>query len=167
MLSTLHTNNAAESIERLRNMGIDRFTIVSALNCVVAQRLVRKICTECRMEDSVSAEKQIALGLPEKYVGKFKIYKGRGCENCNNTGYRGRAAIYEVLVVNEPVKRAVVDNMTALDIKRIAMANGMQTLRQSAWKKVYRGISTIDELVEASGSDEDTRTPAGQDQRSA
>jgi type IV pilus assembly protein PilB len=167
VLSTLHTNNAAESIERLRNMGIDRFTIVSALNCVVAQRLVRKICTECRMEDSVSAEKQIALGLPEKYVGKFKIYKGRGCENCNNTGYRGRAAIYEVLVVNEPVKRAVVDNMTALDIKRIAMANGMQTLRQSAWKKVYRGISTIDELIEASGSDEDTRTPAGQDQRSA
>jgi type IV pilus assembly protein PilB len=167
VLSTLHTNNAAESIERLRNMGIDRFTIVSALNCVVAQRLVRKICNECRVEDDVSAEKQIALGLPEKYVGKFKIYKGSGCENCNNTGYRGRAAIYEVLVVNEPVKRAVVENMTALDIKRIAMANGMQTLRQSAWKKVYRGISTIDELVEASGSDEDTRQPTRTEQRSA
>lgn len=158
VLSTLHTNNAAESIERLRNMGIDRFTIVSALNCVVAQRLVRKICNDCRIEDPVPGEKQIALGLPEKYVGKFKIYKGAGCENCNNTGYKGRAAIYEVLVVNEPVKRAIVDNMTALDLKRIAMANGMQTLRQSAWKKVYRGISTIDELVEASGSDDDTTT---------
>ncbi|MEY3901121.1 MAG: hypothetical protein RL189_427 [Pseudomonadota bacterium] len=158
VLSTLHTNNAAESIERLRNMGIDRFTIVSALNCVVAQRLVRKICNDCRIEDPVPAEKQIALGLPEKYVGKFKIYKGAGCETCNNTGYKGRAAIYEVLVVNEPVKRAIVDNMTALDLKRIAMANGMQTLRQSAWKKVYRGISTIDELVEASGSDDDTMT---------
>jgi len=159
VLSTLHTNNAAESIERLRNMGIDRFTIVSALNCVVAQRLVRKICNECRIEDNVSSEKQIALGLPEKYVGKFKIYRGAGCDVCNNTGYKGRAAIYEVLVVNEPVKRAIVDGLTALDLKRIAMANGMQTLRQSAWKKVYRGVSTIDELVEASGSDEDARQP--------
>ncbi|NBO37990.1 type II secretion system protein GspE [bacterium] len=160
VLSTLHTNNASESIERMRNMGIDRFTIVSALNCVVAQRLVRKICNECRAEDSVAPEKQIALGLPEKYVGKFKIYKGLGCDNCNNTGYRGRAAIYEVLTVSEPVKRAVVDNMTALDLKRIAMANGMQTLRQSAWKKVYKGITTIDELIEASGSDDDANASA-------
>jgi len=167
VLSTLHTNNAAESIERLRNMGIDRFTIVSALNCVVAQRLVRKICNDCRIEDHVAPEKQIALGLPEKYVGKFKIYRGAGCENCNHTGYRGRAAIYEVLTVTEPVKRAVVENMTALDIKRIAMANGMQTLRQSAWKKVYRGISTIDELIEASGSDEDTLQSSRTEQRSA
>lgn len=157
VLSTLHTNNAAESIERLRNMGIDRFTIVSALNCVVAQRLVRKICSECKVVDQVPAEKQIALGLPEKYINKFSIYRGRGCENCNNTGYRGRAAIYEVLQVNEPVKRAIVENMTALDLKRIAMNHGMQTLRQSAWKKVYKGITTIDELIEASGSDEDAR----------
>ena len=160
VLSTLHTNNAAESVERLRNMGIDRFTIVSALNCVVAQRLVRKICNECRVEDSVSAEKQIALGLPNKYVGKFKIYRGMGCDNCNNTGYRGRAAIYEVLVVNEPVKRAIVDNLTAIDLKRIAMTDGMQTLRQSAWKKVYKGVTTIDELVEASGSDDDAKSAA-------
>ena len=157
VLSTLHTNNAAESIERLRNMGIDRFTIVSALNCVVAQRLVRKICNECKSVDDVPAEKQIALGLPEKYINKFKIYKGIGCESCNNTGYRGRAAIYEVLQVNEPVKRAIVDNLTAIDLKRIAMNNGMQTLRQSAWKKVYKGITTIEELVEASASDEDAR----------
>ena len=157
VLSTLHTNNAAESIERLRNMGIDRFTIVSALNCVVAQRLVRKICNECKSVDDVPAEKQIALGLPEKYINKFKIYKGIGCESCNNTGYRCRAAIYEVLQVNEPVKRAIVDNLTAIDLKRIAMNNGMQTLRQSAWKKVYKGITTIEELVEASASDEDAR----------
>lgn len=160
VLSTLHTNNAAESIERLRNMGIDRFTLVSALNCVVAQRLVRKICPECKAEDSVSPEKQVALGLPEKYIGKFTIFKGLGCENCNHTGYRGRAAIYEVLVVNEPVKRAIIDNMTALDIKRVAMSNGMQTLRQSAWKKVYKGITTVDELIEASGSDDDAKASA-------
>lgn len=157
VLSTLHTNNAAESIERLRNMGIDRFTIVSALNCVVAQRLVRKICNDCKTVDDVPAEKQIALGLPEKYINKFKIYRGIGCDKCNNTGYRGRAAIYEVLQVNEPVKRAVVDNLTALDLKRIAMNNGMQTLRQSAWKKVYKGITTIEELIEASASDDDAR----------
>jgi type IV pilus assembly protein PilB len=155
VLSTLHTNNAAESIERLKNMGIDRFTIISALNCVVAQRLVRKICNDCKAEDVVPNEKQIALGLPERYVGKFKIYKGSGCDSCNNTGYRGRISIYEVLVLNEPIKRAIVENQSALDIKRIAMANGMQTLRQSAWKKVYRGITTIDELIEASASDED------------
>jgi type IV pilus assembly protein PilB len=160
VLSTLHTNNAAESIERLRNMGVDKFTIVSALNCVVAQRLVRKICNECREIDLVTPEKQIALGLPEKYVGKFKIYKGLGCENCNHTGYRGRAAIYEVLTVSEPVKRAVVENMTAIEIKRIAMSSGMQTLRQSAWRKVYKGITSVDELIEASGSDDDAKSAA-------
>jgi type IV pilus assembly protein PilB len=160
VLSTLHTNNAAESIERLRNMGIDKFTIISALNCVVAQRLVRKICNECREVDVVSPEKQIALGLPEKYVGKFKIYKGLGCDNCNHTGYRGRAAIYEVLTVNEPVKKAIADNMTAIEIKRIAMTNGMQTLRQSAWRKVYKGITSVDELIEASGSDDDAKSAA-------
>jgi type IV pilus assembly protein PilB len=154
VLSTLHTNNAAETIERLRNLGVEAFTIISALNCIVAQRLVRKVCTKCKVEDnSHSKEDLIRYGLPEKYVGAFPIYKGEGCEFCNNSGYKGRVAVHEVLTLNDAVKRAVADNASAMDLKLVAMANGMQSMRQSAWKKVARGITSIEELLESSGSD--------------
>jgi type IV pilus assembly protein PilB len=157
VLSTLHTNNAAETIERLRNMGIEPFTIISALNSVVAQRLVRKVCTNCRVEDTAhTKENLIRYGLPEKYVGSFPLYKGEGCDTCNGVGYKGRVAIHEVLVLNDAVKRAIAQNASALDIKRVAMANGMQTLRQSAWKKVARGITSIEEMLESSSSDSDS-----------
>jgi len=153
VLSTLHTNNAPESIERLRNMGIDAFTIVSALNAVCAQRLVRKICENCKMEDKVSTEEQVSHGLPAKYAGSFKIYKGEGCPVCNGTGYKGRLAIYEVMTMTEGVKRSVIRNESVIDLKRVAMQTGMQTLRQSAWKKVFKGVTTIAEMLEASAQD--------------
>lgn len=153
VLTTLHTNTAAETIERLRNLGIPPFTIISALNCVIAQRLVRKICPDCKKEHEVPPETQISLGLPSRYAGTFTIYKGAGCASCNGTGYRGRCAIYEVLVMNDDIRRAVADNKSALELKRIATNTGMQTMRQSAWKKVFKGVTSIDEMMDASASD--------------
>ena len=153
VLSTLHTNNAPETIERLRNLGIQGFTIISALNAVVAQRLVRKICANCKTEDDVPHDMLIAQGLPPKFAGTFKLYKGTGCDVCNGTGYKGRAAIYEVLVLNDAVKNAVASNANVIEIKKVAMLNGMQTLRQSAWKKVAKGVTTFEEMLEASGLD--------------
>lgn len=159
VLSTLHTNNAAETIERLRNLGVASFTIISALNAVVAQRLVRKICPQCKVEDPIPAEEQISMGLPSRFAGTFKIYKGAGCDACNSTGYKGRCAIYEVLTLNDAVKRAVAENASVLEVKRIAMQSGMQTLRQSAWKKVFKGMTTIQEMLEASNPDNEEKKP--------
>jgi type IV pilus assembly protein PilB len=154
VLSTLHTNNAAETIERIKNMGIEPFTIISALNSVVAQRLVRKVCNNCKVEDkSHTKDDLIKYGLPEKYVGAFPLYKGEGCEICNDTGYKGRIAIHEVLVLNDAIKKAIAANAPAHELKRIAMQNGMQTLRQSAWKKVAKGLTSIEELLDNSSSD--------------
>jgi type IV pilus assembly protein PilB len=161
VLSTLHTNNASETIERLRNLGVASFTIISALNAVVAQRLVRKICLQCKAEDPIPPDEQISMGLPPRFAGTFKIYKGAGCELCNHTGYKGRCAIYEVLTLNDAVKRAVAENASVLEVKRIAMSSGMQTLRQSAWKKVFKGVTTVQEMLEASNPDteEKKQTP--------
>jgi type IV pilus assembly protein PilB len=153
VLSTLHTNNAPETLERLSNMGVPSYTIISSINAVVAQRLVKKICSNCRVEDNISREEQMALGLPEKYVGKFKLYKGKGCELCNNTGYRGRLAIYEVLSMTPKVKEGIAKNLPTMHLKKIAMSEGMQTLRQSAWKKVFKGLTTISELIDTSSAD--------------
>lgn len=156
VLSTLHTNNAPETIERLQNMGIEPFTIISAVNSVVAQRLVRKVCNACKVEDtSHTRDELIKYGLPEKYIGAFPIFKGEGCDICNGIGYKGRVAIHEVMILNDAVKKAIAQKAPALELKRIAMLNGMQTLRQSAWKKVARGLTSMEELLESSSSDFD------------
>lgn len=155
VLSTLHTNNAPETLERLRNMGVEPFTICSALNCVVAQRLVRVLCPRCKQPDSIDPKEQVRLGLPQKYAGTFTVYKESGCDSCNFTGFSGRNAIYEVMPMTDRLKRAVADGANPSELKRISMAEGMQTLRQSAWKKVYKGITSVSELLSCSSSDAD------------
>jgi type IV pilus assembly protein PilB len=158
VLSTLHTNNAPETLERLRNLRIESFTIVSAVNCVVAQRLVRKLCTHCKAPDPITPEEQIRLGLPPEYAGKFQIFKEQGCAHCNFTGFSGRAAIYEVMTMTEGVKRAVSEDLSAMQIKKIAIAEGMQTLRMSAWKRVASGVTSMSELVANSAPDREVHS---------
>jgi type IV pilus assembly protein PilB len=160
VLSTLHTNNAAETLERLRNMRIEPFTIVSAVNCVVAQRLMRKLCQECKKPDPISPADQIKLGLPPEYAGKINIFIESGCASCNFTGFRGRSAIYEVMPLSESLKRGLAEDMSAMQLKKIAMNEGMQTLRQSAWKKVASGVSSISEMLANSASDRDLTSSA-------
>jgi type IV pilus assembly protein PilB len=153
VLSTLHTNDAPSTVTRLLNMGIEPFLVVGALNVVVAQRLCRRICEHCKVEQVTSKEELMACGFAASSAEKVKIYKGAGCENCNNTGYKGRVAIYEVLDLSPAVKDLILRNVSADELKKQGIKDGMKTLRMSALTKVAQGLTTLDEAVTNSSSD--------------
>ncbi|MER3446431.1 MAG: type IV-A pilus assembly ATPase PilB [Candidatus Dadabacteria bacterium] len=155
VLSTLHTNDAASSITRLLNMGIEPFLVTASLNAVAAQRLMRKVCTVCKEEVKVSPQILIDLGVPPKEVFEYKIYKGKGdnCKTCLGTGYKGRVAVYEVMVLTEKLKEFILSGASVLELKREAIKQGMKTLRQSALLKLKHGISTVEEVVRNTAPD--------------
>lgn len=155
VLSTLHTNDAASSITRLLNMGIEPFLVTASLNAVAAQRLMRKVCTVCKEEVKVSPQILIDLGVPPKEVSEYKIYKGKGdnCKTCLGTGYKGRVAVYEVMVLTEELKEFILSGASVLELKREAIKQGMKTLRQSALLKLKHGISTVEEVVRNTAPD--------------
>lgn len=154
LLSTLHTNSAAETISRLLNMGVEPFNVVASLTCIVAQRLVRRICPKCKtVDESVTPSAMISMGVPAEYATRLKAYKGGGCQQCRGTGMRGRVGVHEVLVMNDRIKRAILDRKSALDIKRIAMECGMKSLRQSALLKMSQGLISADEVMAATVAD--------------
>jgi type IV pilus assembly protein PilB len=153
VLSTLHTNDAPGTVTRLVNMGIEPFMIVAALNVVVAQRLCRKICTNCRVEAKVSKEELVAAGYSPKSAEKIKVYKGSGCDMCGGTGQKGRVAIYEVLSMTPRVREMILRNGSTDDLKRVAIKDGMKTLRMCALTKVAQGLMTIEEAIGNSASD--------------
>lgn len=154
VLSTLHTNDAPATITRLLNMGIEPFLVVAALNVIVAQRLCRKICINCREEKKISTEELIACGFAPASAEKIKVYQGKGCELCNNTGYKGRVAIYEVLSVTPKVRELILRNGSSDEIKKQAIRDGMKTLRMCALTKVAQGLTTLEEAVSNSASDQ-------------
>jgi type IV pilus assembly protein PilB len=145
VLSTLHTNDAPSAIARLVDMGIAPYLLSSSLRLILAQRLVRKICESCKTAYEPEPALIKDLGLDNT---KTTFYRGRGCAFCNNTGYKGRIAIYEVMPIDEQIKKAIISGANTDEIKKIAIKNGMQTLRQSGIKKVLDGITTIDEVLE-------------------
>ena len=154
VLSTLHTNSAPDTIARLLNMGVAPFNLVAALNCITAQRLMKKICEACKEEDKDADPKVlIEIGVPASHAEKVKAYKGKGCMHCGGSGSKGRIAVHEVLIMNDPVKRSILNGDAAIDIKRVAMKNGMRTLRQSAIKKMVKGIVPIQEVIRVTGQD--------------
>ncbi len=153
VLSTLHTNDAPSTVTRLLNMGIEPFLVVGSLNVVVAQRLCRRICTECRDVADVSKEELIACGIAPSSADKIKVYEGKGCEFCNDSGYKGRVAIYEVLDMTPAVKDLVLKNASADEIKKQAIKDGMKTLRMCALTKVAQGLTTLNEAIMNSASD--------------
>lgn len=153
VLSTLHTNDAPSTVTRLINMGIEPFLVVGALNVIVAQRLCRRICMECKVEHKVSVEELVACGIAPQSASKIKVYKGEGCDYCNNTGYKGRVAIYEVMGMTPGLKDLILRNASSDDLKKQAIKDGMKTLRMSALTKVAQGLTTLDEAVMNSGSD--------------
>jgi type IV pilus assembly protein PilB len=155
VLSTLHTNDASSSITRLLNMGVEPFLVTASLNAVAAQRLMRKLCTVCKEEVKVSPQILIDLGVPPKEVSEYKIYKGKGdnCKTCLGTGYKGRIAVYEVMVLTEELKEFVLSGASVLELKREAIKQGMKTLRQSALLKLKRGVSTVEEVVRNTAPD--------------
>lgn len=154
VLSTLHTNDAPATITRLLNMGIEPFLLTGSLNVVVAQRLCRKICAQCKEEDTdITKAEIIACGIAPNSAEKMKVYKGRGCDHCNQTGYKGRVAIYEVLDVTPAIKELILKNASSDEIKRQAIKDGMKTLRMTALTKVALGETTIAEAVSNSSAD--------------
>lgn len=147
VLSTLHTNDAPSTVTRLLNMGVEPFLVASAVLVIVSQRLVRKICQNCKEEVSVSPEILEGLGIPKEQIPAFKVYKGKGCEVCNNIGYKGRIGIYENLRFNREIREAILRGDSTAEIRRIAIKNGMITLREAALKKLGEGITTIEEVI--------------------
>lgn len=155
VLSTLHTNDAPSTITRLINMGIEPFLVVAALNVVVAQRLCRKICINCREPKKVDPAQLVACGFAPASAQKVKVYHGAGCEVCGGTGYKGRVAIYEVLGMSSKIKDLIIKNASTDEIKAQAIKDGMKSLRMCALTKVAQGLTTIEEALANSASDSD------------
>src|SRR5499427_9004333 len=153
VLSTLHTNDAPSTVNRLMNMGIEPFLVTASVNLVMAQRLARKICKDCRVEIPPQPEVLIDLGIKPDVANKAKMWKGSGCKSCNNTGYRGRLALYEVMPFTDPLKELVLQGASAAELKAEAIRLGMLTLRLSGINKVLEGTSTPDEVARVSAAD--------------
>jgi type IV pilus assembly protein PilB len=147
VLSTLHTNDAPSTINRLMNMGIEPFLVATATQLIAAQRLARRICSLCKEVVDIPAQALLNLGYKKDEIGSFTVYKGRGCDKCNNTGYKGRVALIEVMVIDDDIRDLILSGGTAIDIKRKAMENGMITLRRSGLFKIKEGVTTVDEVV--------------------
>ncbi|MBC7690366.1 MAG: type IV-A pilus assembly ATPase PilB [Methylotenera sp.] len=147
VLSTLHTNDAPSTITRLMNMGLEPFLVVASLNTIVAQRLLRTICAKCKVEVTVPKPRLIECGFSEAVVANIKLYEGKGCSACNNSGYKGRVAIYEVLDFSNALKEMVLKGESVMDIRKQAIKEGMQSLRSSALNKVGEGRTTLAEAL--------------------
>ena len=153
VLSTVHTNDAPGTITRLIDMGIEPFLISSAVILILAQRLIRKTCMDCREPIKVHPQLLIDLGIPPDEVKSFPVYKGKGCPICNNTGYKGRVGLYEVMPMREEVKELVLSRASTTEIKKEAMRLGMKTLRQSGIMKIKEGVTTIEEVLRSTIED--------------
>lgn len=153
VLSTLHTNDAPSTINRLLNMGVEAFLVSSAVNLVLAQRLVRRICNECKVVEQIAPETLLDLGVREDELGTFKCYRGDGCLVCNDTGYRGRVALYEVMPMYEQIRELVLMGASAAEIKKESIRLGMITLRRSGINKLKQGTTSIEEVIRSSAKD--------------
>ena len=152
VLSTIHTNDAPSTINRLVDMGIKPFLVAASLNIIQAQRLVRRICPKCKKPieyDQVYLEE---IGYDQEKYGKFTFYKGAGCGYCNNTGYKGRVAITEVMPISRKIRQRIVDGASTAEVKQLAIKEKMITLRADAWLKVSQGVTTIEEIVRETSS---------------
>ncbi|HEU4344183.1 MAG TPA: type IV-A pilus assembly ATPase PilB [Candidatus Binatia bacterium] len=154
VLSTLHTNDAPSTVDRLINMGVEPFLLTSSINLIAAQRLVRRICDSCKEPVQIGPEVLVNLGVDPADIGaNFPTFHGRGCNTCNGSGYRGRLAIYEVMVMHDALKELILRATSAIELKRDAVKLGMSTLRMSALQKVREGFTTIEETVRVTDTD--------------
>jgi type IV pilus assembly protein PilB len=146
VLSTLHTNDAPSTISRLLNMGVEPFLITASVNLVLAQRLARKICNECKAPFKADPQVLLEFGFTEQQVASAQLVKGTGCKNCNGSGYRGRIALYEVMRFTEQLKEMVLQGASTAELKAAAVKNGMSSLRMSGIAKVLAGVTTTEEI---------------------
>ena len=147
VFSTLHTNDAPSTIDRLVDMGVPNYLVASCIKLVMAQRMVRKICSNCKREAKMSSETLQMLGLPENEIKEVKVYEGKGCAECNNTGFSGRSGIFEVMPISPEIERMIVAKASSADIRQQAIAEGMLSLRTAALEKLKKGITTVSEVL--------------------
>jgi type IV pilus assembly protein PilB len=147
VLSTLHTNDAPSTISRLMNMGIEPFLVATSVNLIQAQRLIRRVCAECKEAVPTPAEALVEVGFTPDEARDIKIFKGRGCAKCNNTGYKGRVGLYEVMEITDDIRELILIGASALELRKRAIENGMLTLRASGLVKIRNGVTTIEEVV--------------------
>ncbi len=153
VLSTLHTNDAPSSINRLLNMGIEPFLVASSINIIVAQRLARRVCDGCRAELEVNPEVLINVGVPPAEAKHIKLFQGKGCNKCSGTGYKGRTALYECMPMTEELRDFVLNGASAAEVKREAIRQGMLTLRMSGIHCMKQGMTTLEEILRVTAAD--------------
>ncbi|MED5262720.1 MAG: type IV-A pilus assembly ATPase PilB [Myxococcota bacterium] len=154
VLSTLHTNDAPSTVNRLLNMGIEPFLVASSVNSIVAQRLARRICENCREVDTATSELELEeAGLRPEEIRSATVYRGTGCPACSETGFKGRIALYEVMPLTDDLKEFVLNGASALELKQEAIRGGMVTLRRSALNKLLDGVTTVSEVYRVSAAD--------------
>jgi type IV pilus assembly protein PilB len=154
VLSTLHTNDAPSTINRLLNMGIEPFLVASAVNLITAQRLGRRVCSECKQPEQIPQQALIDAGVPPEEVDEFVCYKGTGCAACNNTGYKGRVGIYQVMPMFEEIREMILAGANTAEIKRESMRLGVKTMRQAAITKLKEGMTSLEEVLRCSVADD-------------
>jgi type IV pilus assembly protein PilB len=147
VLSTLHTNDAPSTITRMIDMGIEAFNVASAVNLVVAQRLVRRICKDCKAPAKYKPEEIAQLWPDPKYIEGIEYKKGTGCDTCNGSGYKGRAGLYEVMALSPELRRLILRGGSVAEIRDLAVSEGMLTLRMDGIMKLRRGITTLEEVL--------------------
>jgi type IV pilus assembly protein PilB len=147
VFSTLHTNDAPSTITRMRDMGVPPFLITATVEAILAQRLVRRICVNCRREFTPSAEMLADLQLTADDVADKTFYRGAGCDSCNNTGYRGRMGLFELMVINDDLRDMIVRNASTDELREAARGYGMVTLREAGMDSVYTGTTTVEEVI--------------------
>lgn len=153
VLSTLHTNDAPSTVHRLLNMGVEPFLVTASVNAILAQRLARRVCKDCGEPTSVDPQQLIDLQMPADLIQSAQLRQGGGCRTCNDTGYKGRVALYEIMPLTETLKDLVLEGASSIELKRAAIAGGMRTLRMSALSKLHEGTTTIPEVVRCSSAD--------------
>ena len=147
VLSTLHTNDAASTITRMIDMGLEAFNVASAVNVIVAQRLVRRICSECKQEHTYTDDELTALGMTAEKAEGITFHKGEGCDACGDTGYKGRQGIYEVMALSPEIRRLILKGASTADIQEQAIKEGMLTLRMDGMEKIRKGVTSLEEVV--------------------
>ena len=153
VLSTVHTNDAPSTVSRLIDMGVEPFLITSSVNLILAQRLIRKICRECKEETEISPKVLAGLGVSPDEIDGFRVFRGKGCQMCNGTGYKGRIGLYEVMPVVDELKELVLSRASNFDLKKKAISLGMMTLRQAGVAKIKEGMTTIEEVFRSTMDD--------------
>jgi type IV pilus assembly protein PilB len=147
VFTTLHTNDAPSTIARLLDLGVETFLVTATLEGIIAQRLVRRICTNCKTEYQPTEEQLMELGLTAADTAGKKFYYGRGCDMCNNTGYRGRTGLFEIMTFDDEVRDLIMNQASTAVLREAARRKGMRTLRENGLELIYSGITTLDEVA--------------------